>query len=337
MSTHADIVERYVAEAGKQAPNLPRSTRGNVFVHPADTRELVSYGTHFTLARIMLDDQGNRSWWLLNGDTYSVSTTRHQGLVRDACHRSGLPVMIVPFTVLGAAGIAPDSIEPVEITSDRFDWTTHHADDLAEVPRTWRSSARQTADGCWTWDTARHRLGESLFRAAYTHGVDRETGRRLTGSAYFLSAFDHQESRPHYFLCELPAKAVPSSVAEAFEALKPAPVIEAEAACTVTRQGDVFAVPVELTTRQVHKRGKSQRRGVLLDLSHEASEVVQADDGTTYARGCLHHAPVGWDRVPEHRRQRMGDGRQWHVIVKNTVPVDHRGDSRAWSRAGNVD
>jgi len=331
------IVSRFVSEAGKPSPELPRGTRGNLLVHPHDDRELVSYGTHFTLARIMLDGHGRRSWWLLNGDTYSMTTSRHQAMVRGECRRSGLPVMIVPFSSLDAARIVRDTIEPVEVTADRTERITHHADTLDQVPARHRSWAAHTTDGGYVWETARHRLGEALLRAECTDSYG-ERGELRTRSAYFLSAFDAHESRPHYFLCELPAGAAPSTVAEAFQALKPRAVLTAEATgLTVTRQGDVFAVPVELGTRAVHRLGKSQRRTPLLDLSHEATEVVTADDGTTYARGCLYHAPTGWDRQPEHRRQRVGDGRQWHQVIKNTVPVDHHGDSRAWSAAGNVD
>ena len=120
------------------------------------------------------------------------------------------------------------------------------------------------------------------------------------------------------------------------QALKPREVVAAEAAGAVcTRQGDVFAIPTELTTWQLPR--KRERGACLLNLSHTATEVCVTDDGTTYARGVLRHAPAAYWRAPEHKCQPMGDRRTWHQIVKNTVPIDGNGRSRAWSRGGNVD
>lgn len=340
MATLSDIADRFAREAGKSTARLPRARSHNMLVSPRDDRNLCSYGTHFTLARIMLDDHGDRFWWLLNGDTYSVSTTRHQGYTRSACQRTGLPILTVPFSVLTEAGIDLDSIAPVELDPERYDTHTHYADSRDAVPDAHIYSARQMPDGRWSWHTYRHWLGAAVFRATYRVtekvGDDYQTVRR---SAYFLSAFDTQESRSHYFLCELPESAAPVTVADALHALKPTEVFAAEAAgLTCTRQGDVFAVPTALTTRQVSALGSKRERGArVLGLSHKATEVLVADDGTTYARGVLYHSPFDTWRRPEHRRQAMGDRRTWHVLIKNTVPVDRNGRNRAWSRGGNVD
>src|SRR5205807_5656196 len=140
-------------------------------------------------------------------------------------------------------------------------------------------------DGRWTWSTSRHWLGASLLRADDTIS-DPGHGRTATRTGFFLSAFDVQESRPHYLLCQLPHGSEPDSVADALDALKPPEVIAAEAAgLPVTRQGDVFAIPTTLRTR--HLPGKRERGAHLLHVSHTATEVCVADDGTTYARGTL--------------------------------------------------
>jgi hypothetical protein len=337
MATHVEIADRFADQAGRPNPRLLRSRSANVLVSPCDSRNLVSYGAHFVLARIMLDQSGGRSWWLLNGDTYSISTTTHQRIVREACQRTSLPMLIVPFSCLREARIDRDSITLVDIQSERLASITHHSPTRDQVPETHRPEARETPNGRWQWTTYRHWLGAAVFRADYTSAdTTRGNGRTATRTAYFLSAFDDQETRPHYFLCELPQGIEPGSVADALHALKPAEVIAAEqAGLSVTRQGDVFAIPATLTTRQLpHKR---ERRAHLLHLSHTATEVCVTDDGTTYARGVLRHAPVESWRAPEHRRQPMGDRTTWHRIVKNTVPIDTSGQSRAWSRAGNVD
>lgn len=330
MTTHAEIAGRFAEEAGKPGARLLRTQSGSVFVSPYDERNLLSWGTHFVLARIMLNGAGERSWWLLNGDTYSVSTTRHQGIARDACQSTGLPVLIVPFSCLQQARIDPESITPVDISPERFEEIEHHARTQDEIPETYRWQAQQLPDGRWAWTTYRHWLGASVFRATYTTVDLGEV------TACFLSAFDEQEPRPLYFLCELPQGAEPATVEEALQALKPAEVVAAEAtglACT--RQGDVFAIPTTLATRQLPR--KRERGACLLNLSHTATEACVTDDGAAYARGILRHAPTQYWRAPEHKRQPMGDRKTWHLIVKNTVPIDDNGNSRAWSRAGNVD
>jgi hypothetical protein len=334
MATISQIVTRFAEEAGQPDARLLRGLSGNVFVSPHDDRVLCSYDTSFPLAQIMPGELGTRSWWLLNGDTYSYSTSTHQRLTREACEKTLLPVLILPFSCLRAAGIDRESIEPVDIRADQWRELAVHAPSADQVPQWYRDVARQLPDGTWQWTVSRHLLGASVFRAAYTtyEGAD---WRRVTRTAYFLSAFDEQEPSPLYFLCQLPDDAVPSTVAGALQALKPPEVTAAEeGGRTVTRQGDVFAVPEDVPTRLLP--GPTRRGDYLLGLTHTASEVRTGHDGVTYARGILRHAP-GHGRRPEHVRQPMGDRKTWHRIVRNTVPVDHRGQQRSWSLAGNVD
>jgi hypothetical protein len=330
MTTHAEIARRFAEEAGKPDARLLRTQSGSVFVSPHNERNLLSWGTHFVLARIMLNQAGERSWWLLNGDTYSVSTTRHQRIAREACQHTGLPVLIVPFSCLRQARIDPETITPVDISAERFETIEHHARTQDEIPETYRWQARQLPDGRWAWTSYRHWLGASVFRATYTTADLGEV------TACFLSAFDEQEPRPLYFLAELPQGAEPATVEAAVQTLKPPEVVAAETAgVACTRQGDVFAIPTTLATRQLPR--KRERSACLLNLSHTATEACVTDDGATYARGILRHAPTQYWRAPEHKRQPMGDRKTWHLIVKNTVPFDANGNNRAWSRAGNVD
>ena len=210
----------------------------------------------------------------------------------------------------------------------------------------------------YTWTTHKHWLGESLIRGTivvhrqspcrmcngtgedrdmhgpvhpddfrrrepwpfwcakcHGSGVRRWTQRR---TSYFLSGFDHNETRPVYFFCELPQGSEPTTLDEAYEVLKPETVKLAEdMGRPVTRQGDIFAVPVTLTKRELRKQGaRFEKRGRLLGTNHEATEVAYLDK-LTLARGVLWHNPE-W-RGPDHRRVRLHDG--WNVIVKNTVPI----------------
>lgn len=358
MTSHFAIAERFAQEAGKAEPKLLMAQRGNVRVNPYNWHQLLSYGTHFPLAQIMLDDSGERSWWLLNGDTYSVSTSQHQSLVRSAVKRTGLPVMIVPFSAIESARIKKGTIKPVHITADANEEIACKSTDLKDMPKymrkTWSDKdgkyveTQPDEDGFYRWTRYVHHLGASVFSAEYEF-YDKDRGF-VQQEAYFLSAFDEQETRPLYFLAELPQGCEPATVAEAFEMLKPAEVKLAQGQeKPVTRQGDIFAVPTTYTTRQLKAMGATRpnvpameqhylklgkTEAYVLGDSHTATDVVEVMSGgsfSTYGRGVLRHRPGRW-RSAEHKRQKMGNGKAWHLIVKNTVP-----EGRSWSVSGNVD
>jgi hypothetical protein len=195
----------------------------------------------------------------------------------------------------------------------------------------------------YSWTTHRHLLGESLVRTRID-GKERwvrcscvSAGttvlcKKCQGSggryvkprnrwAYFLSGFDHNERRAVYFFCELPRGVHPTTVDEAYEDLKPDTVkIAEQMSRTIHRQGDIFAIEMrDLTKRDLRARGaRFEKRGNLLRTNHEATEVAYLPDGTTLVRGTLWHNPAG--RPPDHRRVTVG--KSWHVVVKNTVPVN---------------
>lgn len=145
----------------------------------------------------------------------------------------------------------------------------------------------------------------------------------VTRWATFLSSFDYQEARPLYFLCELPRGTEPATVEEAIERLKPPEVAAAEArGVSVTRQGDLFAVPTKLTTQQLGSlrgRHKFTKRLRILGTNHSVTEGIICKGGAVLGRGIMRHEPDGW-RQPDHARQRLGDGKTWHLLVRNTVP-----------------
>lgn len=90
-----------------------------------------------------------------------------------------------------------------------------------------------------------------------------------------------------------------------------------------SRQGDMFAIPMPgLTSSALRRRHATIARGpagvMLLGTNHTASEVATLPDGRQYARGCFYHAPTG--RPADHARRPIGNRRQWHAVVPNTVP-----------------
>jgi hypothetical protein len=84
-----------------------------------------SYGRHFPLARVIRDADGDRAFWLLNGDTFSNTTARHQSAVRS--HVRGDRHAIIPQSVLDAAQVDIATIKLLDVTSDRTLTTQHRA------------------------------------------------------------------------------------------------------------------------------------------------------------------------------------------------------------------
>lgn len=485
MSSHQDVLDRWlqVQANGRDA----RLLKGARVLTSGDVA--YSYGRHFELVRILRDKDGEVSGFLLNGDNYSVSTSRHQSEARASVSRvagPARPSVIIPYSALGAAGIAPEDVEIVHVTPDGRDvrieehftqppgaiwewqqirgYRERFPDEIEEVLRidydsrllSWeegQDAARRARNGeldetpywrkqtlarwlerrptrrtyeqwieagsttygrrqreiaweivgyrrvCWVngrrnqeWEIeflpdgttsyrrehVRHWLGESLIRARIEYATrpkcpackgrpvqgpmhrdwfersDRDWLKNTEGryvepydyswlqavdippahcdrcdgrgwytkwrhrTAYFLSGFDHQEKRRSYFFCELPKGAAPTTVDEAYEALKPEPVVLAETmGREVLRQGDIFAIPTARIKRELMDAGGEHgRMSPLLGTNHCATDVVTVG-ALTYARGILHHVPGG--RPPDHARVKIGQG--WHLIVKNTVPL----------------
>jgi hypothetical protein len=318
-TSQTDIIQRWVDRCTGETdrPNFGRHS--NVF---AVDDHLYSYGSHFTLAMHL-------PWgFLLNGDRYSSSTTQQQWKVRRVMDggrpwerdfkQSKHPYVIIPFEALAAARVDLETVVPVDSKPDRFEpvqktgpaplWAT--GEYLGEWVR--ESNAKPNGDGTYTYDERRHFLGECVFRAT-VYGPAPDFDSR---EAYFISAWDNQD-RGTYFLSELPHAV--DSLDEAYEALKPETVKRGEReGRRIVRQGDIFAVETEVTTRALTKAGAvRERMAPLLGTNHVATEVAVLPNGATLARGFLHHKPPFRDS--DHRRQRIGNN--WAVIVKNTVPI----------------
>lgn len=401
------VIDYWVERLLTRAPGYDHQERNSMSYVGDDLRHY----RHWTLAHGLRDARGRTRLVLINGDRWNgpggfgPSTESRRASAEHAVRRAGLPYLIVPFSALDAAGVITDSIRVLEMLAETWS-VSHQSYRAANLDRVWdlerhedgSMSVRDDRHGYhanvrapveiiehsnWTEYRVprfRHWLGESVF-SADVH--ERGEGRRRR-AVKFLSAFDHNEARECYFLCELPRTAA-RTVEEAFEALAPAPVKAAQAAgLDVRRQGDIFAIPTSLTTRELKSRAaeqtttryehvadsmwaevptelrhaavwehvpypvKSLRMAPLLATNHVATEQVRTVDGDVYARGLLYHRPDF--RQPDHARIKLGDGRTWYRIVKNTVPVansrtantpmfnvQQSGQSRAWTLGGAVD
>jgi len=344
----------------------------------SEGNRLYSYGHHFELGRIIdsEDESNGIRLAILNGDRYSVTTSKHQAGTRRAIADAGIPSIILPFSAVDRAGIMLDTIRPHEIQDDAWRTVQRSSSNLEDVPAYKRTTYVRAADGTmiehdvqpdddglYRWETSEHQLGASVFSAevqaeriigtcegGYDGKPDHcppevgymrtrhphEITERYTERRWYVSGFDDQERNPLYFLAELPGRAF--SYEAALKMLRPMAVKMADRACQpVTRQGDIFGIPSPFTLRQLRKRGATvEKRRHLDGTSHTGSEVAVLPNGVEYARGMLRHEPAGFRR-PEHARRKIGDGKTWHVIVRNTVPQDAHGNPRAWTISGRVD
>ena len=351
----SDVIARFIEQAGTDNPKFYSNShlQGIYQGHLGRNDTIFSYGTHFPLAEIIPSGSTARGWWLLNGDRWGGSggwgrsTSSQQFEVRKLAEASGLPVLILPFSALAEAGISHDSIQVVDELPDRHTWEPRVRDkEPSEWERGESASAidysrnwRQLDDGRWSYEARVHHLGESLFTAEYsytartggyhdfeTHNWVPGTSEPHRGTGYFLSAFDENEPGfGLYFLAQMPDGAYPQTVAEAREAMKPAAVRFAENdGLEVLRQGDVFAVKTRIATKELP--GPSKRSEPVLGVNHEVTEVRVDGTGSTFGRGIMRHRPREWGRSPEHRNLKLGDGKTWYELVRNTVP-----EGRSWS------
>jgi hypothetical protein len=329
MASASDVIERWVDQVGTKSPRFLRP-RCNIEIDSIHPEIIYSYGYHFVLAQLI--GTREKGFVLINSTKYSVTTSQHQSDIARYIGRSGLRSILLPFVSLRSAGIDRSSIRLVAVEDDDWRRTPHDARTYEDIPEGNRDGAYHNEwNDTWTYYTQQHVAGQSVFSAEY------QIGWGDPKRAYFVSAFDEQETHQHYFLAQLPPRVKPTSVKDALHLLRPPAVLEADALSkSVIRQGDIFAVPTDWTTRELTARGgQIEKRGRLLNTSHVGTEVITFPD-LAVARGCLYHKPEGrspWDRFdPTHKRQKLGDGKQWHAIVKNTVP-----EGRSWSLVGSID
>lgn len=181
----------------------------------------------------------------------------------------------------------------------------------------------------------------------------------------YLSSFDYSEPHRPYFMCELARGFTPETVDQAIACLMPNEVAEAiDSGLEVLRQGDVFAIPTSLTTKELKSRARTffrtvyvedgdgqmvpdeildavrsklrdDKHAMVLGTNHAPTHAILTKDGDWYGKGRLYHTPGAW-RTPDHRVVKLGDGQTWYRMVKNTVPLDKASGSSRGSASAMV-
>jgi hypothetical protein len=182
---------------------------------------LFSYGVHFPMC-IKGDFLNGKTFFLINGDRYSITTAVHQGTLQNSIRGEeyGTTSFSALYNAIGgwmrAETIIDNLIQVVDYDEDETGY---------ELPIPDGATPHYDKDGNLKfW----HRPGGLLL---LIKGTD---GPRL-----LLCGMDEQS----YFISEL-SDNKPSTIAEGFEALKPEPVIQAlEKGLEVRRQGEWFFIP----------------------------------------------------------------------------------------------
>jgi hypothetical protein len=60
----------------------------------------------------------------------------------------------------------------------------------------------------------------------------------------------------------------------------------------------------------------------VLGTNHSVAEGVILKGGAVLGRGIMRHEPESW-RPPDHKQVKLGDGKTWYMLVRNTVPRTH--------------
>ena len=252
------------------------STSGNSSNMFIECDKIFSYGHHFILA-IRLND----GKYLVNGDTYSSSTSKQQSYIRDLCK----PNFIIPFSALeritgNLNTEKANNIKIIEQTRDKY----------REIPYIDPKTKEQKI-------RTEHELGGVLF--SYENN-------------YYLSSTDinAKNFRGGYFLVEIPEKA--NTVKEALDLLIP---IELRGTNNYLRQGEFFFVPTEIKEKDlVDSQTGRYAINTYFDQTkvsrnnHDANKLKLDKDGNVFVKGRILH--------PEHKSLSLGQ-KTWYRVYIN--------------------
>lgn len=315
MQTHSSVIENFIREGKGGTGTYVRATddvlrskiplRYRPYGHGTwrDTAE----GQTAELAVRLKDGS-----ILTNGARFETPIDMHQEELISALERSQRRFAVVPFHSIAAAwtdGVVDDW------SNAPFDISDLQEEVSVVVPsggEEWKGVEVKDKNGRVTKRTI-HTLGDSVLRVKdryYLSGVD-ETGR----------------GNGMYFFAELATRHAPPTLEEAYNALKPKAVREAEGReLNVLRQGEWFAIPARVSTSELMRdveRGIAayrQRHVLGRDGHHELEEAVlyKAGErkGQVYARGVLRHTQ------DEHTDLDLGTVR-WYLVVHNVVGASY--------------
>jgi len=245
---------------------------------------------------------------LVNGAGLSWPIRRHQRKTLRAAEASKRRFGVVPFHSIVAAWTDGEKNDWDEAPIPTADLQKEVSIVVPSEGERWKDVIVKDKNGQEETTTV-HTLGDSVIRVK---------------DKYYLSAVDETgQGSGMYFLAELLTDRAPKTLEDAFNALKPPVVREAEArGANIMRQGEWFAIPTMLRTselmRDVERGIATYRLNHVLgkDGHHRLEEAIiyRAGDrkGQVFARGVLAHTEN------EHTDLDLGTIR-WYLIVHNVA------------------
>ncbi len=282
----------------------------------AEGNTLYSYGRHFPLA-VRRGEEG-QEWYLLNGDKYSVSTSKHQGITYSVFSNSPR----VSFTALNAAGISYNSCKLIDFTKD-----AHFS--VYEGEEGFVNFKNIMPDG-----------------AEYHESKDEE-GNIVAKSYHRIGAVILEQDKKHfvcgmdegsYFISLLPKKV--KTVQEAFEVLKPKKVRELEKAAgdptsilnslEILRQGEWFFIPMLTMTIKEKDFQKSAALPSADSSSNQHICTRLKKIGKRYfVKGIIRHRNPRTNRRADHKPLNLG-----YDVLYEAICNTAKGN---WNASGRVD
>jgi len=361
--TNDEVIEAYFR--GRSQPN--KTSNGNVY-HDGDV--LYSYGSHFPLAY-----QLSNGWYMLNGDTYSSTTSAHQSLCRQNVRGTHF---VIPFSVFRTASLDYKKIVPLDYEGEKMTpyWYKdkdgnrvmgyHHlmGSTLFKYVRTTEREVQDAKDSDRSIvDNQKWRQVCNIGRAymddvseeekiaimrKYYDTPDEERPQKhfktVTTVEYYLSGMDETAVKPQasFFLSKLTKPC--ETVGEAYEALKPPEVIQFEEEHdedgvyehAVKRQGEWFFIPV-LDDSMVEVLNKMEKK-----KEYDKVALLSHRSNTKRSR----HTAAKTITLPNHnggytlfaKGQIKHTGKE-HKVVYLTgwhIPYENT-EEGTWKAGGNVD
>lgn len=270
---------------------------------------LYSYGSHFPLA-VKRGEEPN-TWFLLNGDKYSSSTSGHQSLTHITFNDSPR----TSFNALRAAGLNYHTVNLIDFTRDSYHCASSDDADFNDFKVPIGAEYHESKkDGEVTYKSY-HRIGCVLLE---------------NEGKYYLCGMDEGS----YFISLLP-EAV-KTVDEAFNSLKPELVKEAEWwECDIYRQGEWFFIPsaIKIKEKDFQKKAalpsadSSSNRHIATRLCMVSNTKLLMVSNIFYVKGTIRHKNSFGGRA-DHKMLRLPKGIYQAVI--NTAKGN-------WSASGRVD
>jgi hypothetical protein len=330
MASHSTIINNFAQRKINKRAKAIEWRGNNVF---CDGRMLFSYGRHFALARYMGQDGDQQHLFLRNSDTYSPTTSCHQGMTASSCKGPSLSV-----SALSSAGLKFDDLELSNIpfwrnNTDKFIYRDsetglfyEECNYTGDYQVGWLDV---TYTNDWTPPKIGRYIGYSGRNERFTYGRWEVLGGVVVfhDNQYFLCSTDERKN----FISRLPKK--PRSLDHAFEMLKPPQVRKAERqGVSVQRQGEWFFVSTEFGDRALSALLRTNKTSLkkrsapsplpFVDEKSNRHDCRHFDaEGNTYAKGRVYHRWPFGKVTGQHKTLNLGDC--WHLV--------YRAELESWS------